>query len=226
MTADPSWVVEHHRGSAADFHARAVPDEAVRSVWWFEVEAPTVVLGSTQADDVVDRGRVTHDGVQVVRRRSGGGAVWLAPGVVTWVDLVIPASDPLWSADVSRSSAWVGEVWARCLRGLGTPDATVHAGGMVDGPWSRLVCFAGLGPGEVTVAGRKVVGVSQRRTRGAARFQCAVLHRWDPAPLLAVLALADGEREQAAHDLAHVAAGVPDVTPARLHDAFEAALPT
>ena len=62
-----------------------------RTLWWSEVEVPTVVLGSTQAFDVVDADRAAQAGVAVVRRRSGGGAVWLAPGVVTWVDLLLPA---------------------------------------------------------------------------------------------------------------------------------------
>lgn len=225
MTTDPHWVVERHRGSAAAFHTRPVPDEVVRSVWWFEVEAPTVVLGSTQADHVVDRSRADRSGVEVVRRRSGGGAVWLSPGTVSWVDVVIPADDPLWSPDVSRSSRWVGETWVRTLETLGVPGGVVHGGAMVDGPWSALVCFAGLAPGEVTVGGRKVVGVSQRRTRAAARFQCAVLHEWDPAPLLDVLALSDGDRRRAAADLAGVAAGVAAVDTDRLHEAFAAALP-
>ena len=40
--------------------------------------------------------------------------------------------------------------------------------------WCPLVCFAGVGPGEVLAGGRKLVGISQRRTRAGARFQCAV----------------------------------------------------
>ncbi|HEX6785774.1 MAG TPA: hypothetical protein VF076_01140, partial [Acidimicrobiales bacterium] len=55
-------------------------------------------------------------------------------------------------------------------------------------PWSPLVCFSGLGPGEVHAGGRKVVGISQRRTRGWARFQCAAYLRWDPDALVALLA--------------------------------------
>jgi hypothetical protein len=75
--------------------------------------------------------------------------------------------------------------------------------------WSRLVCFAGLGPGELTdEQGRKVVGMSQRRTAGVARFQCAVLARWEPAPLLALLALESAERAAAAADLAEAAGGL------------------
>ena len=59
---------------------------------------------------------------------------------------------------------------------------------MVRTEWSSLVCFAGRGPGEVFVDARKAVGISQRRTRDGARFQCAIHRRWDPATLVGLLA--------------------------------------
>jgi lipoate-protein ligase A len=135
--------------------------------------------------------------------------VWLAPGAVTWVDLLLPADDGRWDPDVGRSAHWLGEVWAGVLADLGRPGAEVHRGRLVASPWSDLICFAGLGPGEVRWQGRKVVGISQRRTRLGARFQCALLHRWDPDPLLDVLALDDRARARARADLASVAIGVP-----------------
>jgi len=88
---------------------------------------------------------------------------------------------------VSRSARWLGEAWVRALADLRPAVAgQVHTGPIDHGRWGRQVCFAGLGPGEVTVGGRKVVGISQRRTRSAARFQCAAYARWD-APLLHAL---------------------------------------
>jgi hypothetical protein len=54
--------------------------------------------------------------------------------------------------------------------------------------WSRLVCFAGIGPGEVLVGGRKAVGISHRRTRAGARFQCVAHRRWPGEELVALLA--------------------------------------
>ena len=82
---------------------------------------------------------------------------------------------------------WVmGMVIALAACGVGA--ATVHHGPLMRSEWSGLLCFAGLGPGEVTVGGRKVVGMSQRRTRAAARFQCVVLAEWDPASLVDLLA--------------------------------------
>jgi hypothetical protein len=108
--------------------------------------------------------------------------VLLTPGEVLWVDVVVAPSDPLWDADVVRAVDWLGDAWAAAVGGV------AHHGPLVSTSWSRLVCFAGLGPGEVTVGGRKVVGISQRRTRRGARFQCAVLGRWDPDGLVGLLA--------------------------------------
>lgn len=208
--AQPSgWLVEHARGDAAAFHERPWPEPLRRTLWWFEADRPTVVLGSTQRFEVVDAERAATAGVAVVRRRSGGGAVWLAPGVATWVDLLLPAGDPRWDPDVGRAAHWVGDLWAATLADLGWPGAVVHRGPMVRSPWSDLVCFAGLGPGEVSRHGRKVVGISQRRTRAGARFQCALAHAWDPAPLLEVADLTEAEQTRARRDLAGVAEGVP-----------------
>lgn len=222
---DRAWVVEHYRGAASAFHERPWPDPLRRTVWCFEVDAPSVVLGSAQSLDVVDAERARRAGVAVARRRSGGGAVWLAPGAVTWVDLLVPAADPWWDHDVSRAAHWVGERWAEVLADLGHDGVSVHRRGLVRSPWSDLVCFAGLGPGEVSWAGRKVVGISQRRTRVGARFQCAVLHHWDPGPLLDVLALSDPERNRARADLVDVAAAAA-ARPATALAAFLQRLPS
>ena len=103
------------------------------------------------------------------------------------------------------SLALMGEL-IDVLRDLGVP-AEVHTGAMRGGRWSRLVCFGGLGPGEVVVGGRKLVGISQRRTRAVARFQCVVHRRWDPGPLLGLLALDPADRIEAG-GLADLAVGL------------------
>jgi lipoate-protein ligase A len=197
------WQVERSRGSARAFHAREVPEPAAAGVWVHDVDRPALVLGSSQRDDVVDAAGAVAAGVEVVRRRSGGGAVLLVPGEVIWVDVVVPAGDPRWDDDVGRATWWLGEAWAEAVGG-----AAVHRGPMITTEWSRLACFAGLGPGEVTVAGRKAVGISQRRTRRAARFQCAVYLRWDPDALVRLLALDPTDRDRATGALAGAVAAV------------------
>jgi lipoate-protein ligase A len=165
----------------------------------------------------------------VVRRRSGGGAVLLRPGHDLWIDVTIPRRDPLWEEDVAVSFHWLGRVWVEALATLGVV-ADVHLGPATKSSWSRSVCFAALGAGEVTLADvhgkpRKVIGLSQRRSRDAARFQCLALGSWDAAELLALLSLDDDERAAGEVELAEVATGAGR-TPAEMTAAFTASLPT
>ncbi|MEQ1787177.1 MAG: hypothetical protein ABL966_09005, partial [Acidimicrobiales bacterium] len=118
-----SWRVQRAHSSARDFHARELPVPAERAVWVCDATAPALVLGSAQRDDDVDRAACAEAGIDVVRRRSGGGAVLVVPGDVLWVDLVLPAGDPLWEADVGRAFGWVGEAWVAALAELGVTAA-------------------------------------------------------------------------------------------------------
>ncbi len=194
---------------------RPWPDPPVRTVWFVEVDRPLLVLGSTQPDSLVDRGRAAAAGVEVARRRSGGGAVLLVPGGTVWADVLIPADDLLASTDVGRAFMWVGRAWAAALATVGIEGAVVHPGPSRPHP---SVCFGGLGPGEVTVGGAKVVGLSQRRTRAGALFQCGALVTWDPRSLVDLLAVAVDLPE-----LEPAAAGT-GVEPSALAAAFEKAL--
>lgn len=202
-----SWLVTWSSGTAADFHARSVPAQPMRAVEVLQVASPALVLGSTQPESHVDRRALDEADVRLVRRRSGGGAVLLEPEGSTWLDVVVPRDDPLWSDDVGVAFHWLGRAWAGALHDLGVP-AQVHEGALCTTRWSRLVCFGGLGPGEVTTDGAKVVGIAQRRTRAGARFQCAVLHRWQPEDLAALLALDPVQRAAAATELRGAATGI------------------
>ncbi len=179
------WTVEHRRGSAQSLHdaaAASTDGPWRRTVVVQEVTAPAVVLGSTQPDGVVSVAAARGAGCEAARRRSGGGAVLLVPGDHVWVDVLVPAGDPLWDDDVGRSSWWLGAAWAGALGG-----GDVHRGPVTDRVAARVACFAALGPGEVEVDGRKVVGLSQRRTRQGARFQCVAYRSWRPEALLELL---------------------------------------
>jgi lipoate-protein ligase A len=72
-------------------------------------------------------------------------------------------------------------VWAAALGG-----GAVHRAGVSDRDAARVVCFAAVGPGEVVRDGAKVLGISQRRTRHGARFQC-VAYRSHPGDLVGLL---------------------------------------
>ncbi len=206
----PGWTVETASGSAATLHQPLAPDGAVRTVRLLEVDQSTLVLGSSQRDDIVDPAAASLAGLVVARRRSGGGAVLLVPGEHVWIDIWIPQGDPLWHDDVARGADWVGDSWARALESCGGTDLEVHRGGLETRPWSELVCFAGLGPGEVFVGAHKYVGVSQRRTREWIRVQTMVHRRFRPSLAVAALELAADQRRDATAQLASVVGVVGD----------------
>jgi len=184
------WSIEERVGSARDLHGPwpspgAQPHRAVAVC---SVTDRAVVLGSTQHDDVVDRRRAVDGGVDVVRRGAGGGAVLVVPGGQVWLDTWLPRHDALWDDDVVRSSRWIGETWRCALEALGASGLRVHTGPATRSPWAQLVCFAGIGPGEVTTGGAKLVGVAQRRTRLGARLHSMAPLAWEPLELTALLA--------------------------------------
>ncbi|MFZ9730221.1 MAG: lipoyl protein ligase domain-containing protein [Ilumatobacteraceae bacterium] len=183
------------RGDAGALHDR--PIEPVARVEVLQIERSAIVLGSTQSFDVVDAARAAESGFDVVRRRSGGGVVILQPDDHVWIDVTVPRGHALWHDDVERATWWLGEVWCDVLRETVGAERSGPAAGHAANAWSvyrekliasapeRAVCFASIGPGEVVRSdaragvSRKVVGISQRRTKDAARFQCTVFHEID-----------------------------------------------
>jgi lipoate-protein ligase A len=213
VTAAPGgdWSVDRRTGTVEALHGSWPPpgERHRRVVGVCTVVGPaTVVLGSTQNRDTIDPARVARQGVEVVRRRSGGGAVLVGPAAQVWLDVWLPRHDALWDDDVLRSSWWLGETWVRALEGLGASPLAVHRRSAARTEWSDVVCFAGLGPGEVTAGSAKVVGLAQRRTRDGARLHSMAPLVWDPAPLVDLLALDDAQARRASVALEGVATGV------------------
>jgi lipoate-protein ligase A len=239
VPAGSSWSIDERSGAAGELH-RSWPAVEFgpwrRAVSVCRVARPAVVLGSTQALAVVDRARAEARGIEVARRRSGGGAVLVVPGDPVWIDVWVPRDDRLWSQDVGRAFDWLGDAWTAALTALGAPGLRAHRDGFAACTrWSSLVCFGGVGTGEVVAAdGRKVVGISQRRNRDGAWFHGACIRHWDPTALLEVLDLSAEDREAARLELAGavvgvadlVAAGGADIEPASVVAALVAALPS
>ena len=167
--------VEVRVGTVAELHA-ADPfrdGESVNpAVWWCRPTDDAIVLGSRQREDIIDVDACERAGLSVVRRRSGGGAVIMHHDSMLWVDLVLPVG--MAPDDVRGSMVWMGERWRDVLVRLTGENLTVHRGGMQTSAWSDLVCFSGVGPGEVLEGPDKLVGLSQRRTRRGLRIQALI----------------------------------------------------
>jgi lipoate-protein ligase A len=184
-------MIERRRGRVAELHAvdplagLAVDPGADGAatdplVIWCEPTDKAVVLGSRQGPDLLDLEACRRHGLDVVRRRSGGGVVLVLPPDLLWVDLVVPHG--IAPDDVRGSMVWAGRLWREALAAI-VPDASRLAVNELPGPgtaWSELVCFAGIGAGEVLLDGRKLVGLSQRRSRLGLRIQ-GLVHLAPPA---------------------------------------------
>ena len=196
------------------FDVEAFRSEPRRLALVREVTGPTLVLGSTQPTELVDPPAMRERGVELARRRGGGGAVYLEPARQLWLDAWIPRDDPLWVADVSRAAEWVGAWWEDALTGQGQHGFEVHVGRSVPGEYGDLVCFAGRGPGEVFHGGRKVVGLSQWRAREGALFSSCAYLRWDPRSLLELLCVDARAEVELGHGLKQTAVGLQELEPA------------
>lgn len=231
------WRVERRAGRAVELHAAWLSvDEQPggRAVALCQPDGSALVLGSTQSDSVVDRGRAADAGVEVVRRRSGGGAVLVRPADPLWVDVWVPGDDPLADVDVGRAFLWLGRAWAAALASIGVDGLSVAAGPMGRrGTIADVACFGAVSSGEVTMAdGRKIVGLAQRRVRAGSWFHGACLINWEPRSLVALLSLDAADAEHLIDELEAAAVGLADVLgdrhPSLLRraaDAFVSALP-
>ncbi|MCY4630819.1 MAG: hypothetical protein OXE75_08035 [bacterium] len=218
------WRIVERTGSVRSLHGIVPGPRPRRELWVMRPGDGAVVLGSGQRPGLVDATAARRRGLTVLRRRSGGGVVLVSHTDLLWIDVLVPRGDRLWHHDVGRAFLWLGELWRTVLTGVGIA-AEVYEGPYEPGPWGSLVCFAGRGPGEVFVEGRKVVGLSQRRSSAGARFQCGLLRRWEPGSLAGLLGMPPGRRGVLERDLA-VCAGALEVSESRILEALTGALDT
>lgn len=174
-------------GPASNIHANPMRYADQRTARFVNVTRSALVLGSSQDPNEIDRESLIRKGVELVIRKSGGGAVFLSPNGQLWVDIAIPKGDKYFRCDVSESFEIIGEIFLQALSDLGTEDLQMHAGRLLGSEIAKKVCFAGLGPGEITFEGAKVVGISQRRTSLGSVFQCTVYVRYPFAELLELM---------------------------------------
>ena len=168
--------------AAGTFHARAVPaDPRERAAWVCDADRARPRARKRPAR----RGRRPRrlcgggdrGGAPAQRGRSGAGRA--GRGAVGRPDRARRRRRSGRTTSAGRSTGW-GRRGRPRSRSSGVA-AEVHRGAPACARRGPPRCASrASGPGEVTVAGRKVVGITQRRTRAAARFQCAALGRWDP----------------------------------------------
>ena len=140
---------------------------------------PCLSLGRHQGEDAADVDFCRREGIDVVRRPTGGRAVLhhleLTYSVVAPLGQG-PLPRPLQDAYRTVCLALVGAV-----RSFGI-DAELTGGDVnlsLPGPRTTVPCFEAPAGGEVVVAGRKLIGSSMRARQGHILQHGAILLDWD-----------------------------------------------
>jgi len=162
------------------------------TIWWHATDEATLILGARQTpEDMAGRASTP-----VVRRQSGGTAVFAASGVLG-LDIFLPRGHDLIQDDIVESYRWLGELWQKSLATLGidghlvTIDEARQA--PVPPPLVRQACFGSLSPFEVTVADRKMVGLAQVRRGNGVLLQSGIHLLYDATGLASLIAPEDVE---------------------------------
>lgn len=141
----------------------AAPVPVLRLYGW---EPPAFSLGRFQrGEEILDPDRCAAAGVAVVRRITGGGAIYHAEELT--YSLVCAPSQIPGGAGVKESFRTLTRFLLDFYRGLGlAPSWAVD--GPAAGPFGGRppLCFAGREEFDVVVAGRKIGGNAQRRLKG------------------------------------------------------------
>ena len=141
----------------------------------YEWSTPTLSLGYFQREDEA-RADPRFAVCPIVRRPTGGGAIW--HDVEITYAVVLPAADPL-----ADRAADLYERVNRVLRAILNADGfgVDRRGGRRDPAAPRpFLCFLDQDPEDVVCRGRKVVGAAQRRRRGAVLQHGSILLRASP----------------------------------------------
>ena len=156
-------------------------------VWTYTT--PTVVLGCSQRSLQAEVAGRLPQGLEVVQRPSGGGAVLTGPWLVG-VSVVLPVAHPWVSGGLVDSYREFGLLHAAVLADLGIdaralPDSAVAQANAAMGATVDWACYGSLAPWELTDAhGRKLVGLAQRRQRNGILLVAGTLNSVPDWPLL------------------------------------------
>jgi len=169
---------------------RAESDRVPTVVRLYGWDRPTLTLGRHQQveADGIDLAACAQRGVAVVRRPTGGRAVFHGAGLT--YAIIAPLPHP--RATVGASYRWAIEPLIGALAGLGLEVAELgRSHGATGEAGLRAACYAAPSAGEVALAGRKWIGSAQRRLRRAFLQHGAIPFTHDAAPLADCLRFSD-----------------------------------
>ena len=224
LSAEPPLEAIGHDEALLD--EPAAPQTRMQMHWWLP-SSPAIVVGlglRHRIHSVIDVDRTRAAGVTVLDRKAGGGAVYLDRANMLCGALAVPtASVP---ADVTESYRWLGDTLLEALRYLGvaaervsTEDARANVARLRAARSPLLsTCYGALSPHELTVEGKKLVGLAQVRRRETTLYVLGILLR-DQSPLAEYLV---GDDDTLRAELARRTVGLSSLTSRSAFEVVEA----
>jgi lipoate-protein ligase A len=205
MSTDPagrSWrlLVDRDLAGAANM-ARDVAvleavaaGEAAPSLRLYGWDPPCLSLGRHQGVEAADLKFCRAEGIDVVRRPTGGRAL-LHHLELTYA-VVAPLGEGPLPRGLQEAYRLICRALVRAMQSLGV--AADLTGGEVNlelpGPRTTVPCFEAPAGGEVVVQGRKLVGSAMRAHAGAVLQHGAILLDWDGRLQAGAMGLADDSK--------------------------------
>ena len=94
------------------------------AIAWTTVTSPALVLGRAAQDPPLDLDLAGREGIAILRRGSGGGAVLWDTGLLA-LDVALPSEHRLADRDVVRAYRWLGEALGAAMAEIGVPGVRV-----------------------------------------------------------------------------------------------------
>lgn len=171
-------------------------------------QPPCLSLGFAQPYTAADADFCAREGVDVVRRPTGGRAV-LHHLELTY-SVVAPLDGRPFSGDLQGAYQRICRALVAGLRRVGVAAdlAGTPEGGLIR-PTEAIPCFVGPATGEVVAAGRKLVGSAMRRLGGAILQHGSIPEDWDGRLQAGCLGLPDDSSIRPAVVTVHEVLGAP-----------------
>ena len=149
---------------------------------------------------LLDERRCEAEGIEIVRRPTGGTAIRHNVGDVTY-SVIAPEGEPPLSRDVLESYAIVNRALVTGLESLGLRAGTRNPAPIWPETGINFGCFESPGLHEIYWAGRKIAAGAQRRTAGVILQQGTIPLSETGANIAELLSLEPGQRERLRRDL-------------------------
>ncbi len=168
------WRFNEQLGTADQLHNMAAPLGGGFTAALNQIATDALVLGSSQTTDLIDQKRANDDSIEIAKRRTGGGIVFIDKRQDAWLDIYVPSDAPFLSPKIENSFDWLGLIWLEALKATAPEVGFRLLKSKPTNPASLAgsLCFNSMGFGEIALGPSKVVGISQRRSRDYSKFQC------------------------------------------------------